>query len=150
MYEIAQDFLDSKGYVHYEISNWAKNGKEALHNSNYWRNLEYIGLGAGASGYWKRIRYKNCEDILRYIKDIADNKKPLIEKEEIDDKTYNNEKIILGLRLLKEGVDKNDFAGKENILNELLQKKYLAQEQGRIKIAKDYTFVSNSIILEFV
>jgi len=71
MYEKACEILSANGFSHYEISNWAKPEKESLHNSNYWRNYQYLALGAGASGYFNGQRYKNTADIEKYIARVS-------------------------------------------------------------------------------
>ena len=57
MYEYTINYLKSKGYKQYEISNYSKNGFECEHNKLYWKCGHYIGLGPGASGYIKNTRY---------------------------------------------------------------------------------------------
>ncbi len=67
MYEWATETLESAGYVQYEISNWAKPGRQCIHNLQYWRGLPYFGLGAGAHGYANGYRYSNVLRIKTYI-----------------------------------------------------------------------------------
>jgi oxygen-independent coproporphyrinogen-3 oxidase len=152
MYEKTVDILERNGYVHYEISNWAKKNKEAFHNTNYWRNREYIGLGAGASGYLERNRYKNIEDIDKYMNFIENNLDCAIENDYIDEKLYATETIILGLRLLSEGLSVNDFKSLRHkvILLECLKEKTLIQEEEKIKLSKEYVFVFNQIASKFI
>jgi oxygen-independent coproporphyrinogen-3 oxidase len=151
MYELACEFLDKRGYRHYEISNWAYPGKEAVHNSAYWRNEEYVGLGAGAAGYWKRKRYKNYENVDLYIRALRQAQSPLSEMEQIDDEIYACEKIMLGLRLIDEGIKAESFEGKHrDILDKFLERKVVEQKEGMIKIAKEYVFTANAIISEFM
>jgi oxygen-independent coproporphyrinogen-3 oxidase len=158
--------LANNGYSHYEISNWSKKERESFHSINYWRNLEYIGLGAGASGYLKRRRYKNIENIKKYIELCSslqvvkgncfkqyDNLSFLeIENEYIDDKLYETETIMLGLRLLNEGININCFNNPKHyaVLLECLKNKMLKRENDRIKLAKEYVFVFNQIVLKFM
>jgi oxygen-independent coproporphyrinogen-3 oxidase len=161
MYDMTVEILAKNGYIHYEISNWAKDGKQSFHNSNYWRNFEYIGIGAGASGYLERNRYKNIENIEEYIKlslplqnTAANNRDNLleIEKEYISDKLYKSEKIMLGLRLLNEGVDAGCFDNQKHqaALLECLKDKTLEKYNNRVKLAKEAVFVYNQIVLKFV
>jgi oxygen-independent coproporphyrinogen-3 oxidase len=152
MYDFSVDFLERNGYEHYEISNWAKRGNEPFHNTNYWRNFEYIALGAGASGYLNRIRYKNVSNIKKYIKLINNKLDVQIEKEYIEDKLYSFEYIMLGLRLLKEGVNIKHFDNNhyQNILEEFVNKNYLVKHGDRIKFAKGYEFLFNEIVHKFI
>ena len=146
MYEKACEILSANAFTHYEISNWVKPGKESLHNSNYWRNYQYLALGAGASGYFNGQRYKNTADIEKYI----NGGEIRTEVENIDEKTFETESIILGLRLLNEGVPETQFKNKTQILKELLDAKMLVKENEKIKLSQDYVFTSNSVLERFV
>ncbi|MDR1418579.1 MAG: radical SAM family heme chaperone HemW [Endomicrobium sp.] len=152
MYDFSVDFLERNGYEHYEISNWAKRGNESFHNTNYWRNFEYIALGAGASGYLNRIRYKNVSNIKKYIELINNKSNVKIEKEYIDEKLYSFEYIMLGLRLLKEGVHIKHFDNihYQNILEDFVNKKMLVKHGDRIKFTKGYEFLFNEIVSKFI
>ena len=152
MYETAVDFLFGENFNHYEISNWAKPGKESAHNSNYWRNFEYIALGAGASGYENGYRYSNIENIAGYTDFILKGMNVKDKSEFINDEIYESEAIMLGLRLLDEGVDIKTFKSCANInaLNELLREKKLINENKRIKLPKNTVFISNQIMSRFM
>lgn len=67
MYELAERRLASAGYEHYEISNWARSGHACQHNLTYWHNLPYIGLGAGAHGWFAGQRYSEARPLRDYI-----------------------------------------------------------------------------------
>jgi oxygen-independent coproporphyrinogen-3 oxidase len=151
MYDIASEFLKKK-YTHYEISNWAKKNMESFHNSNYWRNFEYIGIGAGASGYFKKIRYKNIENVEKYIKLIMSNFDVRVKNEYINDIICETETIILGLRLLNDGVSIDNFKNLKHKKSVLicLKKKMLKKEKNKIKLASDYVFLFNQVALNFI
>ncbi len=114
--KIAQmfDFMASEllkmGYVRYEISNFAKPGKESIHNLAYWKSLNYLGFGVSAGGHVGRYRYVKTLDIKEYIKDPT----KLSYESENDDCKEMKEVLFMGLRLL-EGVDveglKREFGG---------------------------------------
>lgn len=152
MYEEAVNFLSENGFAHYEISNWAKPGKESLHNSNYWRNMEYIAIGAGAAGYENRFRYSNMENIEKYAEFISKGLSVKEENDFIDDENYEIETIMLGLRMLNEGVDIKAFKKRENAdtLQKLLARRMLINENGRIKLPKNMVFTSNAVMSEFM
>lgn len=85
MYEYAEAFLENQGYVHYEISNWAKINSEfknqnsefiCRHNLQYWRSLPYLAFGAGAHGYADGYRYSNALRIKTYIERLANAESP--------------------------------------------------------------------------
>jgi oxygen-independent coproporphyrinogen-3 oxidase len=152
MYDKAVEILQNNGYIHYEISNWAKKSKESFHNSNYWRNLEYIGLGAGASGYLDRNRYKNIENVEKYI-DFVENKIDCrVENEYINEKIYKTERIMLGLRLLCEGLSIEYFKSLENqnVLSEYLKEKMLLKDTDTIKLSPEQVFTFNQILSKII
>ena len=93
LYELADSLLKENGFIHYEISNWAKKGKESLHNLTYWKDETYYGIGLGAAGYIDNVRYKNTKNLNKYLnKDYIEEKEVVTPKE---DKTYF---IMLNLR----------------------------------------------------
>lgn len=95
------------GFAAYEVSAFARPGEEALHNLVYWRNLEYVGIGAGASGWWKGIRRRNLERPDAYEKAVFSGTDPADEKENSSPETILFDALMMGLRLPKEGVDLN-------------------------------------------
>lgn len=113
MFILLMDMLKGNGYAHYEISNFAKPGYESRHNSTYWRNEPYYGLGAGAHGYANRMRHVNLKGITPYI-DAAAEKLPRLETLEVPEAEAMEDLMMVGLRLL-EGVPasrfSNQFAG---------------------------------------
>jgi oxygen-independent coproporphyrinogen-3 oxidase len=72
MYELIIKRLKEASYQHYEISNFARNGYESLHNTIYWKNADYIGLGAGSHGKYNDTRYYNERRIKHYIEAVND------------------------------------------------------------------------------
>ncbi len=67
MYEITDDILRKAGYHRYEISNYAKEGKECFHNKVYWQRGNYLGLGIGSASLIRNVRFHNMTDILSYV-----------------------------------------------------------------------------------
>ncbi|MBP7496351.1 MAG: radical SAM family heme chaperone HemW [Bacteroidales bacterium] len=96
---IVMDYLCSKGYLHYETSNFAIPGYFSRHNSLYWQGGIYLGLGASAHSYNKYSRQANPADIDKYISDINNNKFSY-ETETLDDNQKFNEYIMLSLRTM--------------------------------------------------
>ena len=99
--------LKSINYQHYEISNFAVQGKESFHNSNYWNQSSYIGLGPGAHSYRNSTRRWNISNNRLYIKNMKAGI-PYFEQEVLSPYDLVNEKIMLGLRTLN-GLDKNQI-----------------------------------------
>ncbi|HLJ80501.1 MAG TPA: radical SAM family heme chaperone HemW, partial [Ktedonobacterales bacterium] len=125
MYELAEERLAAAGYVHYEISNWAKPGHECRHNLTYWHNLPYIGLGAGAHGWFNGHRYSEARPIRGYIGKVRDALAAnaehttwpdallpggaIVEDEAIPRALEMAETAMLGLRLVR-GIELGAFA----------------------------------------
>lgn len=97
--------LKSKNYQHYEISNFALQGKQSFHNSNYWNQSSYIGLGPGAHSFRNSTRRWNISNNRLYMKNIKAGI-PYFEQEVLSPYDLVNEKIMLGLRTLN-GLDKD-------------------------------------------
>lgn len=87
------------GYKHYEISNFAKPGYESRHNSTYWRNEPYYGLGTGAHGYVNRMRHMNIKGVGPYI-EACKERLPRLEQYEISEQEAKEDYMMVGLRLL--------------------------------------------------
>ncbi len=107
MYQHIMGRLIDAGYQHYEISNFAKPGFESRHNSMYWKNRAYYGLGAGAHGYIERQRHVNIKGIQPYI-DATKQGLPVLEQFDISREEAMEDFMMVGLRLL-EGVCEADF-----------------------------------------
>lgn len=105
MYEFTRQFLREKGYERYEISNYAKAGKECAHNIGYWERKEYLGFGIGAASLINNCRFHNGSEILEYIKapcGVRENMQELSRAEQME------ETMFLGLRMTK-GVSAKAF-----------------------------------------
>ena len=117
MYEEARETLAQAGLQHYEISNWARPGHECQHNRQYWLNRPFLGFGAGAHGAVEGLRYWNVNPVQEYLERMEHgelHRFPLGPAtggyEEIDRALAMSETLILGLRLVREGVSSDDFA----------------------------------------
>ena len=97
--------MEEKGYLHYEISNFARPGKFSLHNTNYWRRKAYIGFGPSAHSYNLESRSWNIASVSRYI-DALENTHAFSQEEKINEHNAYNEFVMLGLRTMW-GVDSN-------------------------------------------
>ncbi|MDR1123652.1 MAG: radical SAM family heme chaperone HemW [Elusimicrobiota bacterium] len=99
MLEHAAKYLPARGCAQYEISNFARRGRESLHNINYWRGGQYLGLGAAAASYIKGARRCNTADLRIYINALQAGRRPPREGERLRGKAKLGEQIILGLRM---------------------------------------------------
>ncbi|MDX9803281.1 MAG: radical SAM family heme chaperone HemW [Dehalococcoidales bacterium] len=107
-YELAEKILAAKGYRHYEISNWAKPGFECRHNMVYWKNEEYIGVGAGACSHIGGHRFLNTSSLEKYIDAFTGNGAAVESDETISPEMAAAEAAILALRL-EEGVEISSY-----------------------------------------
>ena len=126
MYELLIDQMAKSGYDHYEISNFAKPGFRSRHNSSYWHDVPYIGLGAAAHSYATPVRSRtvfggsaaksvpirswNASDIRQYIAAIECGERPC-EEEVLDDDTHYNDRITTALRT-SDGLDLTTLSDK--------------------------------------
>lgn len=149
MYQLINKKL--KNYVHYEISNFAKEGYYSKHNLVYWNNLEYYGFGIGASGYIDGVRYDNTRSYQNYI-----NGKYILESHKLSKKEKIENEFILGFRKL-EGINILEFKAKYDmnvldigIVKKLLKEGKLSVDNGYLKINPKYIYISNTILVNFI
>jgi putative oxygen-independent coproporphyrinogen III oxidase len=132
MYYYTEDSLASAGYVHYEISNYARPGYECRHNISYWERTDYLGFGIGAASLFEEIRHTNITDINKYIKDcnslyseciyIAGFKYLQLDKEQVSkgkQKNIDNSIIVNNEADIDTAISENtdtEVMPKENIL----------------------------------
>ncbi|MCI0586402.1 MAG: radical SAM family heme chaperone HemW [Planctomycetes bacterium] len=106
LFLISVELAGSSGFRPYEVSNFARPGRECRHNLTYWRNEPYVGVGCGAASYVGGIRWKNDARVLPYIRALERGAVPLIEQERLAGLDRLKESIFLGLRL-REGVTRS-------------------------------------------
>lgn len=171
MYELADRLLLENNYECYEISNYFKVDKvtnfRCQHNLQYWHDQPYIGLGAGAHGYLGDIRYENVSGISEYMNLIKNadinelEKSPVVKMEiETDKFTAMQETMMLGLRLISEGISISEFTNRFQVSPlEIFSKeiKYLENnrlieiyEQDIIRLTKNGRLLGNQAFLQFV
>ena len=109
LFEETRTFLKSRGFTHYEISNFALPGYECLHNLNYWRGGEYLGLGPAAASHLNGKRFKNRANLDAYLQNPSGQIED-VEKLSPQDKAA--EEAMLRLRLLEEGLNTDELTAK--------------------------------------
>jgi oxygen-independent coproporphyrinogen-3 oxidase len=148
---------ESAGFIQYEISNFAKPGYFSLHNSNYWKQVSYIGLGPSAHSFNGYSRQWNIRDVKGYIKAINTGKE-FFESEELNTKTRFNEYIMTSLRTMW-GIDLEyvermfEKEGYDYVVN--LASKYrnygmMKQEKNSLVLTNQGKMISDNIISEFM
>ena len=154
MYEATGRILKEQGYLHYEISNYAKPGRECCHNLGYWQRRDYLGFGLGASTLLNPVRYKNTEDLEAYLGGDFSKKEFFV----LTKDNQIEETMFLGLRVL-EGVSKEQF--REQFSCELrvvyrkelekLEKEGLLEEEGDfVRLTSRGIDLSNPVLAEFL
>ncbi len=158
IYYRTEEMLSQAGYHRYEISNYAKIGKECRHNLGYWERKEYLGIGLGAAGLIDDTRYKNTDDLLYYLEHADDLGAIREDVEELSVKEQMEEFMFLGLRKM-EGVSISEFENKfgKNIdecygeqIQKLVEQGLLKQKDGRLMLTKQGIDVSNYVFGEFL
>jgi oxygen-independent coproporphyrinogen-3 oxidase len=109
-FEQLMDALDEAGYEHYEISNFAQPGRYARHNTNYWKNKPYLGLGPSAHSYNGNSRKWNIANNAVYMRSILQEGRLSFEQEQLSEKDRYNEYIMVSLRTMW-GIDLDYIAG---------------------------------------
>ncbi len=164
MYEYAAAALADHGFRHYEISNWAVDeAHESRHNKQYWFVRPYYGFGAGAHGWIGHRRIRNegkIEDYIAKVNASADRFPAAAEIVPQDRRTEMQDVMMLGLRMLCEGITPERFSDRfgeemeEVFRKELrhLERKQLVRRapDGRLLLAPDKVMVANQAFIEFV
>lgn len=157
MFEYIISEMERNGFEHYEISNFTKPGFESRHNLMYWDNVEYYGVGAGASGYLDGIRYRNRGPIQHYLKGVSEGNARLSE-EVLSKNEMMEEELFLGLRK-KEGVSIGKFEQKfgtsfekryGQIVQELQSDGLLKENNGFIQMTKKGLFLGDTVAEKFI
>ena len=150
MYYHLIDRLETAGYEHYEISNFARPGFRSLHNSSYWNGTPYIGLGAAAHSFdGHSCRRWNVSDIRQYIHGI-ENGQPCFEQEVLDEDTRYNDTLTVALRT-RDGLDLNKLSERHRnyCLHEAqhyIDNRLLNLQDHHLALTKAGLFVSDMII----
>jgi oxygen-independent coproporphyrinogen-3 oxidase len=154
MFEVLIDQLTAAGYEHYEISNFARPDFRSRHNSSYWNQTPYIGLGAAAHGYnGTDCRRWNVDDIKAYIEGI-ENGTPVFEQETLDADTRYNERVMTALRTC-EGLDLRQLSEghKEYCLQQarrFVVDGLLQAVDDHLRLTRKGLFVSNMVMSELM
>ena len=151
MYKYICDNLKKHGYNHYEVSNYAKDGYESIHNKNYWLNGNYYGFGLGAVSYIDNYRITNTKNMRKYL-----DGNYILDKVYEEENTRKENDLILGLRMTK-GVNITLFNQKygdnlldRKIIKELIDNGYLVPENNHLRCHEDYFYVQNMILEKII
>ena len=154
MYDVLIDKLSEAGLAQYEISNFAKPGFESRHNSSYWNETPYLGVGPSAHSYNLSTRSWNVSNVSQYVKSIFKDILPL-EEEQIDEITRYNDLITTALRT-KEGIHLNTL--QEDYAQYLLEQSSEFIKEGtmiktsdnRLALTRKGYYISDAIMAELI
>ncbi len=158
MYSFACRLLKGEGYHRYEISNFSQEGFCCQHNLLYWKQDEYLGLGAGAHSYINGLRFWNGWSVRRYIKRLSGNQDPISGIEHLSKKAKFGEAMFLGLRLQK-GVNLTELMAREDIclpetidetIKELVGHGLLYRNNYNIGLTEKGMLLANQVCQEFI
>ncbi|MBE5961831.1 MAG: oxygen-independent coproporphyrinogen III oxidase [Lachnospiraceae bacterium] len=158
MYELTKVKLEEAGYYRYEISNYAKPGYECEHNIGYWKRVDYLGLGVGASSLLEKERFHNTNDRDVYIRNCENPEQLREDVERLDRKDEMEEFMFLGLRLCK-GINKAEFAKQFGcsieeiygpVIQKLISESLLHETQENLSLTPHGLDISNAVFAEFL
>ena len=139
LYLDSVELIKKNNYVHYEISNFAKSGYECKHNLIYWQRKEYLGLGSSAASFVEGVRYKNADSLEAYF--VAEKETEILSLDE-----QKMEEVMLGLRLLKQGISFDKFYNKK--FDPWLEQGFLRKENGHIFLTSQGIPLCNQIFVD--
>jgi putative oxygen-independent coproporphyrinogen III oxidase len=157
LFNILIEKAESAGFTHYEISSFGKPGYFSMHNSNYWKQVNYIGLGPSAHSFNGYSRQWNKRDIKAYIKSVNSGK-PFFEFEELDIKDRFNEYVMTSLRTMwgldldyiEKTFDKEGYDYVVNLAGKFKDYGLLRQEKNNLVLTNQGKIISDNIISEFM
>lgn len=157
-YDMVYKELTAAGYNRYEVSNFAIPGFESIHNSKYWDDSQYLGLGVAAHSYIDGYRYSNTRNFEDYINRCKNKKSAIVSREYVSDKTRRTERIMLSLRtangidleLFKKDFNEDILRSREEQINKLQSMGMVEVVDGYLRITEPNFYLSNSIILELL
>ncbi len=154
-YDLLKEKLSEANFIQYEISNFSKEGQQAVHNTNYWNGKEYLGIGPSAHSYNTKQRSFNISNNAQYINALTQNKLP-IEREELTVKDNINDYILTRLRTIW-GIDieelktlyHHDLLESKNVeIFRYQAKKWLEVTDSSIKLSKEGSLMADEIAME--
>ncbi len=160
LYELAIDLLADAGYEHYEVANWARTPDlQSRHNLTYWRNGEWVGIGAGAHGQIEGRREMQHLLPKAFIEAVEHGKAPTSNVESVSPENARGETMMLGLRLLREGISPDAFAARHGNaleaiyganIDELSELGLLETSPERVRLTHRGLMVANEVCGRFL
>ncbi|MBP7038980.1 MAG: radical SAM family heme chaperone HemW [Bacteroidales bacterium] len=156
-FQVLIEKAEAAGFIQYEISNFSLPGFLSIHNSNYWKQVSYLGLGPSAHSFNGYSRQWNIRDVNKYIKAIESDS-PLFDKEELDRKTRFNEYIMTSLRTMwginldyvEDVFDKEGYDYIRNLSGKFIDYGLMRQEKQTLVLTNQGKMISDNIISELM
>jgi len=153
MYYTLIERLESAGYEHYEISNFARPGYRSRHNSSYWHGVPYIGVGAAAHSYDIKTRSWNVADIRQYIEGMERGER-ISDEETLDEDTRYNDAITVSLRT-SDGLDLSKLSEKQRRYcmanaQRHIDANLLKLNENHLALTKEGLFVSDMVMSDLI
>ncbi len=158
MYEEAARILTGAGFIHYEISNFARPGFFCRHNITYWKNQPYFGFGAGAASFLGGVRRTNASSVQEYIRRMGAGESPVVSEEALEGRMAMGETIFLGLRMLC-GVDEQEFQSRYGTslrkvfgpeIDGLKRRGLLEEPDGALRLTHKGLLLANEAFCQFL
>ena len=153
LYELTIDFLESKGFSQYEVSNFSKEGYECIHNKAYWEYRDYLSFGPSAHSFVDGKRWWNFSSLKKYISEIETKNFAVAGSEVVTKEQFFDEYIMLALR--SNGININELQlkfgdgwlkSKSNYFSELQQHNLLMISKDNIRLTKNGYAVCDEIL----
>ncbi len=156
-FQVLIEKAEAAGFIQYEISNFSLPGFLSIHNSNYWKQVSYLGLGPSAHSFNGYSRQWNIRNVNKYIKAIESDS-PLFDKEELDRKTRFNEYIMTSLRTMwginldyvEDVFDKEGYDYIRNLSGKFIDYGLMRQEKQTLVLTNQGKMISDNIISELM
>ncbi len=146
-------YLENNGYVHYEISNFAKSDEyKSRHNQKYWNHAPYLGLGPGAHSFLGGKRWWNSKSVTHYYQTLKEGKLSIAGSENLSDEQYRIETLYLGLRT-RDGIDLQIISNQQqskSILNQLKESGLATVKAGKVIPTREGFLVADTLTYLFI
>ena len=158
MFELTQEVLAARGYVQYEISNYARKEFQCVHNINYWENGSYVGLGSGAVSCFSGLRIQNEKIPEHFIRMVSERQKPFNEAEFLPLDARFRESVIMGLRMtegvLLSRIERQFGMTPEKYYGETIKSLFaqglLELKDNRLRLTKSGRLLANRVMAQLV
>jgi oxygen-independent coproporphyrinogen III oxidase len=156
-YKILVTLMKQHGFMHYEISNFAKNGEVSRHNTSYWKGVPYLGIGPSAHSYQNYVRRWNVANNTQYIASIGQNLDDYFEMEYLSEAERYNDYMLISLRTIwgadlsyiQKEFSPSIFNSCLKALRKIIPNGMITEKNGKIVLTEDGWFISDLLISEF-